>query len=243
MKTLKAISSIMLVAGLAALTPPAKPQSANDATTASNIDIPSSSSPAPPPRLDLTYHRPSEKAKLRNYFYDTFGPYPLAGAAILGAINQADHTPPEWGQGFKAYGERTGSDFGIALVTTSTRYALAAAFREDTIYYRCDCRGIFRRLNHAVISTVTARHGDDGHRRLSFPALIAPYAGTMTAVYAWYPDRYGVKDGLRMGNYALLAFAGGNIAKEFIYGGRHTLFMHGKHPASADPDPAGHSNP
>ena len=32
------------------------------------------------------------------------------------------------------------------------------------------------------------------------------------------------KTGMRMGNYALLAFAGGNIAREFIYGGPHTLF-------------------
>jgi hypothetical protein len=29
-----------------------------------------------------------------------------------------------------------------------------------------------------------------------------------------------------MGNYTLLAFAGENIAREFIYGGPHTLFRH-----------------
>jgi hypothetical protein len=32
---------------------------------------------------------------------------------------------------------------------------------------------------------------------LSFPAVAAPYAGTMMAVYAWYPERYGPKDALR----------------------------------------------
>ena len=42
----------------------------------------------------------------------------------------------------------------------------------------------------------------------------------MTAL-AWYPDRYGVKDGFRMGNYNLLAQAAGNLALEFIYGGPH----------------------
>ena len=102
--------------------------------------------------LKLTYVRPTEKIKIRNYLFDAFGPYPIAGAAILGAINQAHNTPPEWGQGFKAYGERVGSDFGIALATTTTRYALAEAFREDTIYYRCECKGIVRRMQHAVIS-------------------------------------------------------------------------------------------
>ena len=67
-----------------------------------------------------------------------------------------------------AYGERVGSVFGIALVTTTTRYALAEAFREDTLYYRCECDGFVRRMDHALISTVTARVGDDGHRRFSF---------------------------------------------------------------------------
>jgi hypothetical protein len=146
------------------------------------------------------------------------------GAAFVAAVNQRERTPPEWGQGAAPYGQRFGSDLAIAAVTTTTRYALAEAFREDTVYYRCECKGLFRRLGHALISTVTARRGEDGHRRLSFPALGAPYAGTMTAVYAWYPERYGPKDALRMGNYNLLAFAGENVALELIYGGPHTLF-------------------
>jgi hypothetical protein len=239
---LRVVPMLMTVAGLAALAPLGKTQSVA-AGSSSVLTAVSPASSATIPKLDLTYSRPTERTKLRNYFFDTFGPYPIAGAAILGAINQADKTPPEWGQGAKAYGERVGSDFGIAMVTTGTRYGLAKAFGEDTIYYRCECKGVFRRLEHAVISTVTARRGDDGHRRLSFPALVAPYAGTMTAVYGWYPSRYGVKDGLRMGNYALLAFVGGNIAKEFIYGGRHTLFGRGNRPASAATDSAANSNP
>jgi hypothetical protein len=237
----RAVPLLIAVASLGTLAPLGRTQS----TAAGSSSVLTAVSPAPStthPQLDLTYTRPTERTKLRNYFFDTFGPYPIAGAVILGAINQADKTPPEWGQGAKAFGERVGSDFGIAMVTTSTRYGLAKAFGEDTVYYRCDCKGVFRRLGHAVISTVTARRGEDGHRRLSFPALVAPYAGTMTAVYGWYPSRYGVKDGLRMGNYVLLAFVGGNIAKEFIYGGRHTLFSRISRPASTGTDSAANSN-
>jgi len=47
--------------------------------------------------------------------------------------------------------------------------------------------------------------------------------------------------GLRMGDYALLAFVGGNIAREFIYGGPHTLFARGSH--SAPPELAAKSQP
>ena len=77
-----------------------------------------------------------------------------------------------------------------------------------------------------MTSTFTARRGKDGHRVFSLPALLAPYAGTMTAVYGWYPERFGAKDAFRMGNYSLLAYVGGNIALEFVYGGQHSLLSH-----------------
>ena len=93
---------------------------------------------------------------------------------MTAGINQADKTPPEWGQGAEGYNKRFTSDFGIAAVTTTTRYALSEAFHEDTLYYRCECKGMFRRLSHAVISTFTARRGDDGHRVFSFPDVVAP---------------------------------------------------------------------
>jgi hypothetical protein len=178
---------------------------------------------APVAQTDLIYTRPTQKTKLRNYFFDAFGPYPIVGAGFAAGINQADNTPPEWRQGAEGYGKRFGSDFAIAGISTTTRYALAEAFKEDTLYYRCECKGVFPRLGHAFISALTARRGADGHRVFSFPALIAPYAGTMTAVYAWYPDRYNSKDALRMGNYTLLGYVGANVALEFFYSGPHSL--------------------
>jgi hypothetical protein len=79
-------------------------------------------------------------------------------------INQAHNTPPEWKQGAEGYGKRFGSNFGIAAVSTTTRYALAEAFEEDTMYYRCRVqRRLLPRLRHALISTLTARRGEDGH--------------------------------------------------------------------------------
>jgi hypothetical protein len=188
---------------------------------------------------NLTYTPPTEKTKLHNYLFDTFGPYPIVGAAFVAGINQAYNTPPEWKQGAEAYGKRFGSNFAIAAVSTTTRYALAEALREDTLYYRCECNSFFPRLSHALISTLTARRGEDGHRVFSFPALVAPYAGTMTAVYAWYPSRYDAKDAFRMGNYLQLGNVGANISSEFFYGGHHSLLsrMHltGARPQDSNP--------
>jgi hypothetical protein len=213
MKMCRVISLWLAMVGLAGLSMPANAQAPAAVRPAAN--------PAPPP--ELTYVRPTEKIKLRNYFFDSFGPYPILGAAFAAGINQADSTPPEWKQGAEGYGKRFGSNFAIAAISTTTRYALAQAFREDTLYYRCECKGLFPRMGHAVISTFSARRGEDGHTVFSIPALVAPYAGTMTAAYAWYPSRYNAQDGFRMGNYSLLGYVGGNLALEFLYGGPHTL--------------------
>ncbi|MGB9510425.1 MAG: hypothetical protein WBU20_01965 [Candidatus Acidiferrum sp.] len=144
---------------------------------------------------------------------------------FVAGLDQAKTTPPqpEWGQGAGAFGERVGSNFGIAAITTTTRYGLAEAFRQDALYYQCECKGVFRRLGHAVTSTLTARRGDDGHRVFSVPALVSPYVGATTAVYGWYPNRYGYKDAFRMGNYTLMWLFVQNVATEFLYGGPHSL--------------------
>jgi hypothetical protein len=209
---------LLLIANLAGLSALAKAQSLVDSGDFSGTVA--STTPAQP---DLTYTRPTEVTKLRHYFFDAFGPNPVAGAAFTAGIAQATKTPPEWGRGVEGYRKRFGSDYGIAGIATTTRYALSEAFKEDALYYRCECKGLFPRMRHAVISTLTARRGEDGHRVFSFPALVAPYVGTLTAVYGWYPRRYGAKDALRMGNYNLLEYMGGNIALEFLHSAPHSL--------------------
>jgi hypothetical protein len=209
---------LLAAADLAVLPPLAKPQLLAASGDSSTTVV----SPAPA-RLDLTYTRPTERTKVRNYAFDAFGPYSIAGAALAAGIGLADDSPPDWKQGAVGYGQRFGSDFGIAAIGTTTRYALAEAFREDTLYYRCDCKGVLARARHAVTSSFTARRGDDGHRVFSFPALIAPFAGAIAAVYGWYPRRYDARDAFRMGNYSLLGYVGGNIGLEFLYSGPHSL--------------------
>ena len=171
------------------------------------------------------YTRPTHRDRLLGYAFDTFGPYPLLGSALAAGIQQARSpaTPPEWGGGAGPYGERVASNFGINLFTQTTKYGLSEIFHDDNLYYRCECSGVWHRTEHALISTVTARRGDDGHRVFSIPSFVAPYAGTEAAALLWYPKRYDPMDGFRMGNYNLLTQAGLNLALEFIYGGPHTL--------------------
>ena len=243
MKIGRAILLLLVAAVLAALPWMARAQSLLDSAgssgTQSLLDSGDSSgtqASTTTSQLDLSYERPTQRTKVNNYLFDAFGPYPIVGAAFGAGINQGNSTPPEWGQGSEGYARRFGSDLGIAAVGTTTRYALSEAFKEDTLYYRCECRGVLPRLRHAMISTLTARRGEDGHRVFSVPSLVAPYAGSMTAVYGWYPDRYGAKDGFRTGNYSLLAYMGSNIALEFLYSGPHSL-LHRMHLNNAHGSP------
>jgi len=208
----------LLTAILVALPVPAKAQAMPYSGGSS-----SSAAGAAPAQPGQLYTRPREKTKLRNYLFDAFGPYPILGAAFAAGISQAHNAPPEWSQGAEGYGRRYASIFAIAAISTTTRYALAEALKEDTLYYRCGCKGALPRLKHAVISTLTARRGEDGHLVFSIPGLIAPYAGAMTAIYGWYPGRYDAKDAFRIGNLNLLAHVGGNIALEFLYSGPHSF--------------------
>jgi hypothetical protein len=207
--------------------PPSVPSSANTAALQPSLGAVY----APPISV---YSRPTEREKVRLFEFDAFGPIQVAKAALSAGVDQGSNSPPEWGKGWSGFGKRVGSDFGIQVATTTTRYGMAEIFREDTAYYRCECKGFFPRVAHALISTVTARRGEDGHSAFSFSGLASPYAGSMTAL-AWYPDRFGVQDGFRMGNYNLLAQGAGNLVLEFIYGGPHTLLGHRRTFKSPDP--------
>jgi hypothetical protein len=215
---------LLAVAQLALLPGLVKAQSMVDSADSSSVvALPVSAAIPAFLQSGPTYVRPPEATKLRNFLFDAFGPYPIFGAGFAAGINQAYNTPPEWKQGAAGYAKRVGSDLSIAAVSTTTRYALSEVFREDTLFYRCECKGVLPRLGHAVLSTFTARRGIDGHRVFSVPNLVAPYAGTMMAVYGWYPARYDYKDAFRMGNYSLLGFIGANISLEFLYRGPHSL--------------------
>ena len=207
-------ASLLVLPGFVCAQDQALPDSPGAAKSVANV-----------PSEEPMYFRPTHQTMVKNYEFDAFGPYPVLGAAFAGGINQWSNSPPEWQQGSEGYFKRFGSNFGRAIISTTTRYALSEALKEDTLYYRCECSGILPRFRHAVISTVTARHGQDGHRVLSISSLVAPYVGSTVAVYGWYPDRYGAKDALRLGNYNLLAFIGGNVALEFLYSGPHSLLV------------------
>jgi hypothetical protein len=162
------------------------------------------------------YIAPSRSAMFHNFLLDSAGPYPIAMGLATAAIHQATDNPPEWQQGAAGLSRRFGSNLGVTAVGNATRFGLGELLNNDTSFYRCRCRGAWPRLQHAVLSALIARKRSNGDPVFSVPGLVAPYAATLTAVYAWYPARYGAKDAFRMGNYTLLGTVGGNLTFEFM---------------------------
>jgi hypothetical protein len=201
---------------------PPSPTPQNSSLTNPGEPGPPSTEPAPavhpivPEQPSWRYTPPTETMKFHNYLFDAYGPYPLSWYVFVAGYDQARREPPDWREGFVGYAERYGSEYGMSAAGVTARYLTAEALHEDTLYYRCACKGVWSRFQHAVVSTLIARRGADGHKVFAIPALIDPYAGAFTAVYGWYPSRFGAKDAFRMGNYGLLEYAAGNVSIEFL---------------------------
>jgi hypothetical protein len=70
-------------------------------------------------------------------------------------------------------------------------------------------------VKHTFVETLTSRT-KSGKRVLSAPRLAGVYTGAIVATETWYPDRYGYKDGLRMGTSTLITNFGINLVREFF---------------------------
>ena len=178
---------------------------------------------------------PSARQRGRSFVFDLVGPtafiaplfesgidtvrplkvgYPSDG--YLASGNHPDHgSVPEWGEGAQGYAKRYADRFGQGLVSTTTRYVLGEALRQDVTYHRCECTGFLPRTGHALLGAYVA-HTRGGRAVPSLPALAAPYIGSEVAVAAWYPSRYNASDALRISllNYVAAPFK--NLFSEFI---------------------------
>jgi hypothetical protein len=149
------------------------------------------------------------------FVLDTVGPVPLVGEAAGAGIGQWMNSPPEWGQGWAAFGKRYASNLAYNAVRQTVSYAGSMALREDTRYFASSRRGFWPRTKHALVSTFTARTMD-GHDRFSVSntASVVAAAGVSSI---WGPDSWkgpgniAIEAGLSFASTA--AF---NVVREFL---------------------------
>jgi hypothetical protein len=174
----------------------------------------SPSSPAPSGGSTTGYVRPDARKRFKRYVNSTVGPFALIGIAAGAGINQANDSPREWGQGAKGYGKRFASGLGGTAIQKTTVYGLSEALKLDSGFYKSTRQGFGPRTRDALIQAVTSRKSD-GSRVASVPLLTGYFVRGM-APLAWYPDRYGFRDGLRGAGFSLASTFGVNLLREFV---------------------------
>ena len=155
------------------------------------------------------------KQRFKSYLLNTAGPVPLVGEALGSGIAQWTNSPPEWGQGWKAYGKRLGSNFAYNAVRQTISYAAASAFHEDYRYFAAPEPGPWRRVRHALIYTFTARHSD-GRDRFSV-ASVAGVVGASGIASIWGPRSWqGAGNIAENAGISFASTAGLNVVREFL---------------------------
>ena len=163
-----------------------------------------------------TYQFPDTKTRFKRYLKDTVGIGALGGAIIGSTFQQINNQPPEWQKTKKGFARRFGSNFGQNAIEQTTLYGLSEAFRQDSEYQKCNCKGVLRRVGHALKFGFVARNRQ-GNDVFSPAKVISPFVANVAAVKLWYPERYSYKDGMRSGAYSLGFSVGFNLIKEFIF--------------------------
>ena len=202
--------------------PSAQPEGSRNLATGiagpSETQTPKDSQGQTPPLAAPTmpaYSFPSADQRFKQYLTRSFGPRAFLRPALQGALDQRRNEPEEWKQGASGYAKRYASWFVQNAISETTRYGLSEAFRVEQKFHKCECTGFLPRLGHAVKESFVART-PRGREIPSVPSFVAPYAGSMVAVYTWYPGARQWKDSVRTGTLTLGLQPLGSIFREFF---------------------------
>jgi len=161
------------------------------------------------------YVFPTRKERFNRYLRSMFGPSALIRSAVAAGINQWQDSPEEWEQGMSGYGKRFGSSFGRNAIHHTIVYGMDSMLGLDTGFKRSGSKEFGARLKHALLENITSRT-KSGKRVFSVPRVVGWYGSGVITREAWYPERYGWKDGLRSGTDAMLMGFVLNVAREFV---------------------------
>jgi hypothetical protein len=170
----------------------------------------------------------TEKARFHLYLLSTGGPVPLVGEATAAGISQWHNSPPEWGQGWRAFGERYGSNLAYNGIRQTISYGASIAFHEDNRYFASGKHGVWQRTGYAILSTFTARH-PDGRQSFSVSS-VSGVVGASAIASMWGPESWkgahniAENAGISFGTTAAL-----NVVREFL-----PDLLHRPRPETAD---------
>ena len=157
----------------------------------------------------------TEKDRFQIYLLSVGGPVPLLGEAAGAGISQWKNAPPEWGQGWRAYGERYGSNLAYNGVRQTITYGASIALHEDTRYFASGKHGVWNRTGYALLSTFTARR-PNGQQSFSFSS-VGGVIGASGIASIWGPRSWqGFNNIAENAGVSFGATAALNVVREFL---------------------------
>jgi len=157
----------------------------------------------------------TEKERFQIYLLSVGGPVPLLGEAAGAGISQWKNTPPEWGQGWGAFGERYGSNLAYNGIRQTITYGASVALHEDTRYFASGKHGVLNRTGYALLSTFTARR-PNGQQSFSFSS-VGGVIGASGIASIWGPRSWqGFNNIAENAGISFGATAALNIVREFL---------------------------
>jgi hypothetical protein len=136
------------------------------------------------------YDQPSTKDTLINYANDTYLLPALAGTTVRALYSQIRGKPTGWGTDFTGFMQRFGSAYAVTAIDGNVRLAMELTFHEDLRYIPCHGCKVKAKIENALLSEVTARHDENGHRFFTLTPVIADFSGPIIAHSYWYPNGF-----------------------------------------------------
>jgi hypothetical protein len=139
----------------------------------------------------------------------------IAGSAVGAAIQQAENSPHEWGQGWAGFGKRFAPGFGENAVKSAIKLTVGTVRHEDLIYRPSGKAGFKHRLEYALLSTVITRKTTTGKKTFASGEVSgAVGAGFISRLWQPVPLRT-VSSGIGSAGVMLGVDAGFNVVREF----------------------------
>jgi hypothetical protein len=135
----------------------------------------------------MPYDQPSTKDQFLYYLNDTYGLNGQIRTTVRSLYSEARQGPPQWSADFSGFMQRFGSNEGITAINGTFRLGVGLAFHEDLRYIPCLHCSFKRKVENALLSEITARHGEDGRRFFTLTPALADFSGPIIAHSLWYP--------------------------------------------------------
>jgi hypothetical protein len=144
--------------------------------------------------MDAVPLTPGQKYKL--FFKSATDPWPFLLAGVVSSLDQASNSPPEWGQGWGAYGHRFATSYSDYFIGNFIGNAvLPSLLHEDPRYFQKGKGKVINRILWAAGSSFWCKR-DNGGWGPNWGNVGGNFIGTAIARVYYPPSERNVKDTL-----------------------------------------------